>query len=264
MKPTGPSDPAYGLATPTAKALIAAGARLRDEVGGLAFAVPVAYVYNPLVYAWAPHVCYLSRWGTSRRRVVFLGMNPGPWGMAQVGVPFGEIGWVRDWLGITGTVGTPGHVHPAKPVDGFGCRRSEVSGQRLWGFFATRFGSAEAFFRAHFVANYCPLMFLDANGRNLTPDRLRKPERQALERACDAHLRSVVDALQPHWVIGVGAFAAAQARQALQGAPVRVGSILHPSPASPLANRGWAEAAGKQLAELGVPPWGPGDTASAP
>ena len=34
------------------------------------------------------------------KRVVFLGMNPGPFGMAQVGVPFGEVAAVRDWLRI--------------------------------------------------------------------------------------------------------------------------------------------------------------------
>jgi len=253
MQPTtGSTDSASRATTPVAEALIAAAAELRATVDRVTFAAPVAYVYNPLDYAWAPHVGYLSRWGSSPRRVLFLGMNPGPWGMAQVGVPFGEVSVVRDWLGITGTVTAPAKAHPAKPVDGFGCGRSEVSGRRLWGLFAERFGSAEAFFRDHFVGNYCPLMLLDEGGRNLTPDRLRGAAREALEQACDAHLRRVVAVLQPQWVIGIGNFAAGRAREALCGLPVQVGSVLHPSPASPAANRGWAGAAVRQLADLGV------------
>ena len=247
-----PGAPGAVEAAPAA-ALLAAARRLRDAVGALDFAPPVAYVYNPLDYAWEPHRAYLTRWGaTAPRRVVFLGMNPGPWGMAQVGVPFGEVSVVRDWLGLVGLVGAPARLCPSKPVDGFGCRRSEVSGRRLWGLFAERFGTAEAFFREHFVANYCPLMFLAASGRNLTPDALPAAEREGLQRACDEHLRGLVGILRPTWVVGIGGFAFERAREALQGHPVEVGRILHPSPASPAANRGWAAAASQQLAALGV------------
>lgn len=235
-----------------AAALIEAAAKLRREVDELAFTAPVAHVYNPLDYAWAPHVCYLTKWGHSTRKVLFLGMNPGPWGMAQVGVPFGAVAWVRDWLGVTGAIRVPQAVHPQRPVMGFACPRSEVSGERLWGAFAARFGAAEAFFRDHFVANYCPLLFLEASGRNLTPDTLRAAEREPLLQACDRHLRRLVEVMQPEWVIGVGGFAARRAAAALRGQPVRIGTILHPSPASPAANRGWAEAVGRQLAAAGV------------
>ena len=71
-------------------------------------------------------------------------------------------------------------------------RRSEVSGARLWGAFAARHGTAERFFRERFVANYCPLLFLEESGRNRTPDRLAPPERRALFAACDEHLRALV------------------------------------------------------------------------
>lgn len=239
-----------------AAALVAAAADLRREVDALTFSPPVAHVYDPLGYAWEPHVCYLTRWGNSTRRAVFLGMNPGPWGMAQVGVPFGEVGLVRDWLGVTGAIGTPPAPHPQRPVLGFACRRSEVSGQRLWGCFAARFGSPAAFFRGHFVANYCPLLFLEASGRNLTPDKLPAAEREPLLAACDRHLGRLVEALQPTWVIGVGGFAASRAAAALREHAVRVVAILHPSPASPAANRGWAAAVERQLADLGVWPDG--------
>jgi single-strand selective monofunctional uracil DNA glycosylase len=127
-----------------------------------------------------------------------------------------------------------------------------VSGRRLWGLFAARFGTPEAFFREHFVANYCPLMFTEASGRNLTPDTLQASGREPLLQACGRHLQRLVEAMQPEWVIGVGGFAAKQAAAALRGRAVRVGTILHPSPASPAANRGWAEAAERQLTALGV------------
>lgn len=231
--------------------LESAARELSDTIDGMRFAAPVSHVYNPLTYAWAPHAAYLQRYGQGHRRVVFFGMNPGPFGMVQTGVPFGEIAAVRDWMGIEGEVTKPAGENPKRPVEGFGCARSEVSGRRLWGLFAERFGTAEAFFAEHFVANYCPLAFFDG-GRNLTPDKLPVAEQGPLLAACDAHLRQVAEILQPEWVIGVGAWAEARAREALAGLPVQYGRVLHPSPASPAANRGWSEAATKQLLALGV------------
>ncbi|MDR2207389.1 MAG: single-stranded DNA-binding protein [Azoarcus sp.] len=225
---------------------------LSAALGKMRFAPPVTHVYNPLDYAWEIHERYLSRYGSSRKRVVFLGMNPGPFGMVQTGVPFGEIAAVRDWLGLEGPVGQPEQINPKRPVEGFACARSEVSGRRLWGLFRERFESADAFFAEHFVANYCPLAFFD-EGRNLTPDKLPAAEQEPLLAACDEHLRTLVAALAPEWVIGVGGWAEARTREALGASNVvKIGRILHPSPASPAANRGWAEAASRQLTELGI------------
>jgi single-strand selective monofunctional uracil DNA glycosylase len=218
----------------------------------MTFAPPVAVVYNPLDYAWESYSLYLEKYGNSKKKVVFLGMNPGPWGMAQTGVPFGEIHAVRDWLGIETPVGKPDNEHAKRPVEGFACSRSEVSGQRLWGLFKERFGTAELFFYTHFVANYCPLIFLEASGRNRTPDKLKVEERQTLFTACDRHLQKVVQTLEPEWLIGVGRFTEQRASTALQGMNVRVGNILHPSPANPAANRDWAGTAIKQLMELNI------------
>ncbi len=231
---------------------IEAAEALRDACGRLRFSAPTDYVYNPLVYAWASHRAYLRKHGAGSKRVVFLGMNPGPFGMAQTGVPFGEVSLVRDWVGIEEPVSKPEREHPKRPVEGFACGRSEVSGRRLWGLFRDRFETAEAFFDGHFVANYCPLVFMEASGRNRTPDKLPAEETAALHRVCDAHLRGLVDALEPEWLIGVGGFAERRAREALEGTAVRVGRVLHPSPASPAANRGWAGQAVRQLEALGV------------
>jgi single-strand selective monofunctional uracil DNA glycosylase len=229
-----------------------AAEKLSTELDQLRFGAPVTHVYNPLRYAAKPHRAYLRKYGATKKKVVFLGMNPGPYGMAQTGVPFGEIAHVRDFLGIEGRVDQPAHVHPARPIEGFACTRSEVSGARLWGAFQARHKTAERMFEERFVANYCPLVFMEESGKNRTPDKLPKPEQVALIAACDAHLRTLVELLEPQWVIGVGGFAQASATRALQGRAVRVATILHPSPASPLANRGWAEQAEKQLKALGL------------
>ena len=237
----------------TSRALRAAARRLSREVAGLRFTAPVARVYDPLDYARRPHAAYLDAYASSRKRVVFLGMNPGPFGMAQTGVPFGDVHQVRTFLGIEAPVGRPASEHPKRPVQGFACTRSEVSGTRLWGAIAAQYGSAARFFADHFVANYCPLLFLEASGRNRTPDKLPAAEREALYRACDRHLLRLVDVLEPSWVVGVGAFAEGRAREALRDR-VRVARVLHPSPASPLAQRDWAGTVRRELYAQGVCP----------
>ncbi len=230
----------------------AAARTLCREVEALRFGAPVAQVYNPLAYAWRGHAAYLNAFAVGPKRVVFLGMNPGPFGMAQTGVPFGDVAMVRGFLGIEAKVGRPVDEHPKRPVDGFSCARSEVSGTRLWGAIADHFGTPQRFFRHHFIANYCPLAFLEAGGRNRTPDKLPSRERELLFAACDRHLRRLVALLEPEHVVGIGAFAERRAREVLSDTDVRVARILHPSPASPLANRDWAGTVKRQLADLGL------------
>ncbi len=235
----------------SAEALVAAAAALRDATAAFAAPAPITHVYAPLVYAWAVHEAYLRRYGDGPKRVVFVGMNPGPFGMVQTGIPFGDVPSVRDWMGIEAPVGSPPDEDPKKPVLGFACPRREVSGQRLWGLFARRFGSAQAFFSEHFVVNYCPLAFLAA-GRNVTPDKLPATVAKELLARCDAHLQAVAAALRPQWVVGIGQWALRRAEGALRGHDVRLTTILHPSPASPAANRGWAEAVEQQLRAVGI------------
>ncbi|MEE2715579.1 MAG: uracil-DNA glycosylase family protein, partial [Verrucomicrobiota bacterium] len=200
------------------------------------------------------HEQYISQAATGKKKVVFLGMNPGPFGMAQTGVPFGEIAAVRDWIGIDATIGRPTKEHPKRPIEGLDCKRSEVSGRRLWGLFAKRFDSATDFFQDHFIANHCPLVFMEETGRNRTPDKLPATEASPLMEACDTHLRNVVEILEPEWLVAVGGFAEKRASIALNGLEVRIGKVLHPSPASPAANRGWAEQAVKQMKAQGIWP----------
>lgn len=225
---------------------------LSRAVSGLSFALPVTHVYNPLEYAWPSVSAYLDRAASGPTRAMFLGMNPGPWGMAQTGVPFGTVSLVRDWMGIEEDVGKPDREHPKRPVLGFACEREEVSGARFWGWAKDRYQTADRFFEHFFVANFCPLVFMEKSGRNRTPDKLPASERQGLFALCDQALANIVDVLEPEHVIGVGKFAEDRARAVLSGRDIRIGRVLHPSPASPVANRGWQAQAEKQLGDQGV------------
>ena len=232
--------------------LIEAARELAAKARRLKFAPPVTHVYHPLSYAWAAHELYLSRYGRGRKRVIFLGMNPGPYGMVQTGVPFGEVAAVRGWMGIEAPILRPVRQHPKRLIEGFACPRSEVSGRRLWGLFAQRWPRAEEFFADHFVVNYCPLAFVEASGANYTPDKLRATEKEKLLSVCDEHLRRVGAILRPDWLIGIGQFAEACARRVFPGDELRIGTVLHPSPASPAANRDWAGAVTTKLKALGI------------
>jgi single-strand selective monofunctional uracil DNA glycosylase len=234
------------------KNITEAARQLSTTCNALRFKDPITHVYNPLEYAWAAHEQYISQAATGKKKVVFLGMNPGPFGMAQTGVPFGEIAAVRGWIGIDAPIGKPAKEHPKRPIEGLVCKRSEVSGRRLWGLFSDRFESANDFFKNHFIANHCPLVFMEKTGKNRTPDKLPAEEAAPLMKTCDIHLRSVVEILEPEWLVAVGGFAEKRASIALNGLEVRIGKILHPSPASPAANRGWAEQATQQMEAQGI------------
>ena len=222
------------------------------DLDGLTFGPPVTHVYNPLIYARKAWDLYCERYGQGQREVLCLGMNPGPFGMGQVGVPFGEVKAVRDWLGIEVPIDKPPVEHPKRPVLGFDCPRSEVSGRRLWGWAKDTFGTPEAFFARFFVANYCPLVFMEEGGRNRIPEKLPKAERTPMFAACDRALRRTVEMSNPKFVIGVGKFAEKKANQVLGDLDVVIGSVPHPSPASPLANRGWAPLMTAALRDVGV------------
>jgi len=226
--------------------------RLARRLARMKFGPPTAYVYNPLDYARAPWDQYVGAYARPGVRCLLLGMNPGPWGMMQTGVPFGEVAAVRDWLRIDAAVRPPKRVHPQRPVLGLACTRSEVSGARLWGWARENFGTPAAFFKRFFVANYCPLVFLEAGARNRTPDKLVAAEREPLLEACDEALRELCAVLSPQMVVGVGQFAESRARAALAGLPLQVHRILHPSPASPAANRDWPGQVTRKLREIGL------------
>jgi single-strand selective monofunctional uracil DNA glycosylase len=238
----------------TSSELIKAGRRLADEIRPLAFSYPVTHTYLTTDYAAEGYEGYLGKFGNTKKRVLMLGMNPGPYGMAQTGVPFGEISMVRDWMGLSPKIRKPENEHPKRKITGMDCPKSEVSGRRLWGLFSEKFPEAEDFFKDHLVINFCPLIWMKYTGANVTPDKIKAAEMLAVDDACQRHLRRLIELLDPQYLIGVGAYAEKQmlAVKAELGIQTTVGKILHPSPASPAANRGWAEVAERQLREIGV------------
>lgn len=237
--------------------LILAGRELADELRPLAFSEPVTHTYLTVDYAAEGYEGYLRKFGNSRKRVLMLGMNPGPYGMAQTGVPFGEVALVRDWMGLFPEIGKPETEHPKRKITGMECPKSEVSGRRLWGLFSEKYPDAEDFFREHLAINFCPLIWMKDTGANVTPDKIKAAEMVAVDEACQIHLRKLIEILEPQYLIGVGAYAEKKMTAVKKelGLDAVVGKILHPSPASPAANRGWAEAAERQLKEMGI--WEP-------
>ncbi len=234
------------------RALTRASRTLSRQVEALNFADPVTHIYNPLHYARVPHERYLAL-ARPNIHALFLGMNPGPFGMAQTGVPFGEVAAVKCFLNINERVKHPSITHPKRPIEGFHCTRSEVSGRRFWSLMESEFTTANAFFQQAFVWNWCPLAFMSASGANITPDKLTREEREPLTAACDEALRTIVKLLQPDILIGVGAFASKRATLALGASAPRIETMLHPSPASPAANRDWPSAAKRTLKSCRIP-----------
>lgn len=240
----------------TASRLLDAAQELRDAVNRLRFAAPVTHVYNPLDYAWENYSAYIRRFAGAPRDIIFLGMNPGPWGMAQTGIPFGVVWASRDWMQLPGQITKPAIEHSKRPVLGHACPRTEVSGDRLWSWARDKFKTPERFSARACVLNYCPLSFMEESGRNFVPEKLPRFEREPLFDACDLHLRRALEVLQPRYAIGVGKFAearltAAVASQASSSAP-NIGVIPHPSPANPAANAGWGAAMESALKEMGI------------
>ncbi len=187
-------------------------------------------------------------------------------------VPFGDIKFSREWLGIRGRVGKPPKEHPRRRIDGLDCSKKEVSGTRFWGLMQKLCGEPRVFFKNCYVHNYCPFCFMMESGKNVTPPTLRKAEREALQGACDQALVDVINLLEVEWVIGIGKYVEKRAAIALgrvnsgrkrgdggeekrlpgTGREVKVCSITHPSPINPAANKDWTALATAQLTELGV------------
>ena len=227
--------------------MIEASSKLRDDVEKFADSLvkegSVDAVYNPLAYAWEPHRAYLELASGGGAKTLLLGMNPGPHGMGQMGIPFAATSVVRELLKITNLeVGQPRKPHPKIPISGLDLPKEEVSGTRLWGLLANEYGSAESIFKSVFLLNHCPLMlFSGERATNITPDKITGPTTKALLERCDEHLREVVDIMQIERVIGVGRYSEKRALNALSGIDISVTTCWHPSPASPLANRNKGE-----------------------
>jgi single-strand selective monofunctional uracil DNA glycosylase len=223
-------------------ALIEASRRLSDAcdslISPLAKQTIAKHITNPLDYARECHEDYLHRYGSLGAKTLMLGMNPGPWGMAQCGVPFGATAMVRELLDIDLPVKQPQNAHPKRPIIGISLQRQEASGTRLWSLLNQHYGTAEQIHEQVFLVNHCPLLLLDEKARNITPDKISGKAVTKLMDVCDQHLRDVVEALGIKRIIGVGKYAEKRSKVAFGGRKdIAISSCWHPSPASPLANR---------------------------
>ncbi|XP_034245279.1 single-strand selective monofunctional uracil DNA glycosylase-like isoform X1 [Thrips palmi] len=244
------------LSPSIAEELLRIELELCAQISSLMFSLPVRYVYSPIEYAFDLHAQFVRNFCNTSKKVLFLGMNPGPWGMSQTGVPFGEVSVVKDWFGLQGSVKKPKHEHPSRLIQGLDCRRSEVSGKRFWGLFREICGSNPyLFFKNCFIYNQCPIALMSDTGKNITPAELKASESKVLLAFCDKALTKVIQLLKVHLVVGIGKFAEKRACIALNEAclkEVKVVSIPHPSPRNAHCSGNWKEVVAKILTDLGI------------
>ncbi|XP_014609875.1 PREDICTED: single-strand selective monofunctional uracil DNA glycosylase-like isoform X1 [Polistes canadensis] len=236
---------------PISERLLLIEQELCQQLKTIKFPSKVEYVYNPIIYAFEVHAKYVQTYCNESKKILFLGMNPGPWGMSQTGVPFGEISMVRDWLKIQGFIGKPSKEQPDRKVTGFDCKRSEISGKRLWGLFKDLCGTPQNFFKHSYVHNYCPIALMDRKGKNITPADLKKEEQKLIHELCDQALSKIIQLLDVKIVVGVGRFAEkrAQAVVSADNLSAQVLWITHPSPRS-VGNQNWDEKTKQRLHDL--------------
>jgi len=231
-------------------ALTAIAHNLSQQLNPLKFTGAVHTIYNPLAYAWQQHQTFLERFDPGDRPVMFLGMNPGPFGMAQTGVPFSDPSIAQQLFGIDCDFTAPTVQHPKRPIMGKLSTRKEGSGGRLWRWVVDYFGDIDNFTNQVLIWNYCPLCFLNQNGANLTPDKLIKKDQEKLYKKCDLALRAVAENKKVRTVVALGRFAEERSKIALNGTDTQIIYLLHPSPANPRANREWPQLATGLMQQL--------------
>ncbi|XP_047511589.1 single-strand selective monofunctional uracil DNA glycosylase [Pieris napi] len=206
----------------------------------------VTHVYNPTIYARDTFEMYIRKYCNTKKKIMFFGMNPGPWGMSQTGVPFGEISSVRDWLGIEGCVGKPLEENAARPVRGFDCTRTEVSGKRFWGLFKKLCGFPEVFFETSLVYNYINQQWMNSKGCNITPADFKMSQMESLYNIGDLVFANVLRLYGVETVVAIGRFCLVRAQKAISQyillKNVKVIYLPHPSPRV-VNNNDWEERA---------------------
>ncbi|KAI8130772.1 Single-strand selective monofunctional uracil-DNA glycosylase [Lucilia cuprina] len=209
----------------------------------------ITHIYNPVEYAAQLHCEYLRHYLKGTKILLFIGMNPGYDGMGQTGIPFGNITTVRDIMGLTGTVNQPPAVHPKRPVKGLASTREEPSGKRLWTLFKELSnGSLDTFFKQCFVHNFCPLVFFNSNGNNITPSELKGPYKQQIRNECLRTTEQVLQLIQPKIIVAIGNYVYDTLKASEYCKSKHLLRLAHPSPRS-LNNNNWPEKAEKFLAE---------------
>ncbi|XP_013171163.1 PREDICTED: single-strand selective monofunctional uracil DNA glycosylase [Papilio xuthus] len=221
---------------------------LNNKLEIFQFPAAIKCIYNPTIYARHTFEMYVRKYCNTKKSIMFFGMNPGPFGMSQTGVPFGDVSSVREWLGIEGPVGKPPKELETRPVRGFECTRTEISGKRFWGLLKEICGTPEKFFESSFVYNYLNQQWMKTNGCNLTPGDFKVTEMKALYEICDPIFIKVLELYNVQTIIAVGKFCETRAHKAIEaylpskGKTIKVLYLPHPSPRT-VNNNNWDEKA---------------------
>uniref|UniRef100_A0A1A9WNN6 Uracil-DNA glycosylase-like domain-containing protein n=1 Tax=Glossina brevipalpis TaxID=37001 RepID=A0A1A9WNN6_9MUSC len=206
---------------------------------------PIQYIYNPVEYAKDVHCEYLKKYLNGCKKVLFVGMNPGANGMGQTGVPFGNITSVRDMMQLSGLVDQPDEIHPKRPVNGLQHTTEEPSGKRLWPLLEKLAdGSLDNFFKQCFVYNFCPLIYYDKHGKNITPNELKGAYRQEILNVCLETLESLIRLLDCEIVVAIGDYVFQCLKKSEYCQSKRIMKLAHPSPRA-VGNQNWPEKAEK-------------------
>ena len=183
-----------------------------------------------------------------------VGMNPGP---VRDGADGRAVRRRRRWCATSsasrGRSGSRRVEHPRRPIAGFDCHRSEVSGTRFWGWARDRFGTAERFFERVYVANWCPLVFMEESGRNVRRTSCPPPSARRSSSVCNEALARVAETLARR-SSSASAASPSSGRARRSATSVRIGRILHPSPASPAANNDWPASSTRSFARSASSP----------
>ncbi|KAI8124664.1 hypothetical protein FF38_10666 [Lucilia cuprina] len=216
--------------------------QLNEKLRNITTPLEISYIYNPVEYAADLHQAYLKKYLKGGKKVLFIGLNPGPNGMGQTGIPFGNITTVRDKMGLNGTVNQPPNIHPKRPVNGLATTIEEPSGKRLW----TKFqelsdGSLDIFFEQCFVYNFCPLLFYNSKGDYISPQKLKAPYNRQISNACLHTIEQILELIQPEVIVAIGRYAYDNLKAVKYCIEKRLLYLRHPSPRA--CTKNWSKIA---------------------
>jgi single-strand selective monofunctional uracil DNA glycosylase len=223
-------------------------------------------VLNPGRYGERWHARFRRAYPMSPRPLLVFGLNPGPYGMAQTGVPFTDLkrlesalpGLWKDLVASGEPVTRPGLAPPS--LARHLTRTFESSSVRVYRFLERAYGRPELALREVVFVNPCPLLFIDPEtGANRTPADLPRALRarkaaelvHAFEELRRATVLEAVAELEPRGAILLGRDVAAAVGEALRAA-LGARSVVeweHPARAVPET---WSRGLADELRKRGL------------
>jgi len=195
-------------------------------------------VWNPALYALDIYQEYLTKFPPEPGAILALGLNPGPYGMAQTGIPFTDCRTASGALGMEMTI--PGKapddlISRLKKANGKWRGTYERSSLGMYRFLILAWGDIKTAYRNWFVGNPCPLLFLDPERWNVTP---ADPRLRRMKEVGELRQRAVIgfsEILNPRGIVCFGKDVAKAVGEVAirQVGPDRVVFYEHPARAVP-------------------------------